>query len=76
MADTKNHPAGFPTTPSDVIGAVQRGLYELHSYLAQPVANIDIQAALRHMDEMALRLSYLTAPPANASGKQDEVRAH
>jgi len=75
MADKSKEPA-FPT-PSDVLGAVQRGLRELHAGLELPAEQLNIAACLAQLEEMHWRLSHLkaqTQPAAN--GKSSEARAN
>lgn len=74
MAD-KREPA-FPT-PSDVLGAVQRGLRELHAGLELPAEQLDIEACLEQLEAMRWRLAALKAQPqATANGKPSEARAN
>jgi hypothetical protein len=56
MPDNKD--TAFPT-PSDVLGAVQRGLMELNVYLSQPFQNINVGSCLQHLDDMRWRLEAL-----------------
>ena len=46
-------------TPSDIVGAIQRGLTELHTYLQQPPASIDVGACVTHLGQMIERLETL-----------------
>ncbi len=73
-ADSKNQHS-WPTG-SDIVGSVQRGLMELVSYLSQPVGDINVDAALKQMDDMAWRLSHLRTQPPAEEAKQGEARAH
>lgn len=55
-------------TPSDVIGAVQRGLAELGAYLNQPAMAISVPESLAHLSRVGDLLSAL-------EGMQDQLRA-
>ena len=46
-------------TPSDIVGAIQRGLTELHTYLQQPPASIEVGACVTHLGQMIERLETL-----------------
>ena len=46
-------------TLSDLVGAVQRGLTELHTYLQQPPMTIDVDAVVTHMGQMVERMETL-----------------
>ena len=46
-------------TPSDILGAIQRGLRELDVYLQQPVIAVDVGASVTHLNQMIERLGVL-----------------
>lgn len=42
--------ANVDMAPSDILGALQRNLTELHAYLGQPLMQISLEAVGAHMD--------------------------
>lgn len=46
--------------PSDIAGAVQRALSELHGYMQRPALSIDVPAAQSHLDRVAALLLTLS----------------
>lgn len=46
--------------PSDIAGAVQRGLSELHAYMQQPAHAIDVQASQAHLVRLDALLQTLS----------------
>lgn len=63
-------------TPSDYVGAIQRGLGELAAYLNAPVQEINPGLCVLHMQRLTMlmqRLDAMVQPPAN--GRDAEARA-
>lgn len=50
--DAQQDPSMVQVTPADVIGMIQRGLMELHTYLNQPVLEINAAVAIAQLERM------------------------
>lgn len=65
-------------TPADLVGAVQRALIELHTYLQQPGMAVDVNACVSHLDRVQNLLGALQemqiAAAQGAKGEGSEMR--
>jgi hypothetical protein len=76
MSDQKN----ITFNPSDVLGAVQRALTELHTYIAQPPQGVDVRACRAHLAHVFELLDVLETQQASMAasqgGENGEARAN
>lgn len=67
-------------TPSDIVGAIQRGLSELNVYLNQPALAVDINASREHLSRMFDMFDLLSQMQASmstaANGAAAEARTN
>lgn len=59
----------FPSTPSDICGALQRGLSEVHAYLGNNAMQISAELVRDHLERMIRMVDVLGA-------MQNEIMAH
>ena len=75
MADT------ISPTPSDIVGAIQRGLSELNQYLNQPSLAVDVNASVEHLSRLLGMFDLLaqmqaSMPQPAANGAVGEARTN
>jgi len=73
MADknAQADPSVAQVTPADVIGMIQRGLMELHTYLNQPVLEINAAVALAQLERMIAQTTQFHAVMVQVMGRAE-----
>lgn len=72
MADDANDK--ILLTPSNIVGIMQRSLLELNAYLGQAPQNIDLNAVMNALNDIATWVNRMPAPntymPPDATGAE------
>ena len=67
-------------SPSDIVGAIQRGLQELNQYLNQPSLAVDVNASVEHLSRLLAMFDLLAqmqaSMPQGANGAAAEARTN